>query len=60
MDVMLHLALTFYSISPCRNIEEILAAKGERAKIIDSSSNMIEISAEDIIKLGKLDSNYQS
>ena len=49
--------MLFFTISPCRNIEEILAAKGEHAKRIDSSSNMIEISAEDIVKLGKLSEN---
>ena len=45
------LILTFYD---CRNIEEILAGKGEHAKRIDSSSSTIEISGEDANKLAEL------
>ena len=40
-----------------RNIEEILAAKGEHAKIIDGSSNTIEISDEDAAKLAKINNS---
>ena len=37
-----------------RNVEEILAGKGEHAKRIDLSSDTIEISDEDASKLAEL------
>ena len=40
-----------------RNIEEILASKGEVAKRIDSSTDSIEISAEDVVKLGQINNH---